>query len=84
MPKRILRGKVVSDKMDKTVVVEVERHFKHPLYGKYVRKHKKYQAHDEANACKTGDLVSIRETSPLSKNKSFEIFVEENKDKKAS
>ncbi len=79
MPKRILRGKVVSDKMDKTVVVEVERRFKHSLYGKYMRKHKKYHAHDEKNACKIGDIVSIRETRPMSKNKSFEVFTEEKK-----
>lgn len=84
MPKRILQGKVVSDKMDKTIVVEVERRFKHPLYGKYIRTHKKYHAHDESNACKVGDLVSIRETAPLSKKKSFEVFVEEKKAKKAS
>ncbi|MBN1783980.1 MAG: 30S ribosomal protein S17 [Alphaproteobacteria bacterium] len=79
MPKRILQGKVVSDKMDKTVVVEVERRFKHPLYGKYIRTHKKYHAHDEANACKVGDLVAIRESAPRSKKKSFEVFVEEKK-----
>ena len=79
MPKRILQGKVVSDKMDKTVVVEVERRFKHSLYGKYVKKHKKYHVHDEKNACKLGEIVSICETRPLSKTKSFAIHKEEKK-----
>lgn len=79
MPRRILRGKIVSDKMDKTVVVEVERRYAHPLYGKYISAHKKYQAHDENNEYKTGETVSIRETRPLSKKKTFEVIKEEKK-----
>jgi small subunit ribosomal protein S17 len=68
-----MQGVVVSDKMDKTVVVKIERRFKHPLYKKYVMRSKKYSAHDEANACKVGDVVSIRECRPISKNKRWEI-----------
>jgi small subunit ribosomal protein S17 len=63
--KRTLVGRVVSDKMDKTVTVLVERRVKHPLYGKYVVRSKKYHAHDEANTCNEGDLVEIQETRPL-------------------
>ena len=74
MPKRILSGKVVSTSMDKTVAVNVERMFKHPLYKKYIRKHKKYLAHDEANSCKVGDIVSIQECKPISKRKTFEVL----------
>jgi small subunit ribosomal protein S17 len=73
--RRTLTGVVTSDKMDKTVVVSVERVTRHPLYGKVIKLRKKYQAHDEANAAKIGDLVRIRECRPLSKNKKF--FVEE-------
>ena len=73
MPRRVMQGVVVSDKMDKTVVVKVERRFKHPLYKKYVSRSKKYTAHDEANVHKTGDVVSIRECRPISKNKRWEI-----------
>ena len=69
MPKRILQGTVVSDKNDKTVVVEVERRYTHPLYKKVVRRSKKYHAHDEANVAKIGDRVRIQETAPISKNK---------------
>jgi len=69
MPKRILQGTVVSDKNNKTVVVEVERRFMHPLLKKVVRRSKKYQAHDESNAYKVGDRVRIQETRPISKNK---------------
>ncbi|MCW9034282.1 MAG: 30S ribosomal protein S17 [Alphaproteobacteria bacterium] len=76
MPKRILQGVVVSDKMDKTVVVKVERKVKHPLYKKYIRKSKKYSAHDEANACKQGDAVLIQECRPISKNKTWEVVTE--------
>ncbi len=76
MPKRILQGVVVSDKMDKTVVVKVERKVKHPLYKKFIRKSKKYSAHDEANACKIGDDVRIQECRPISKNKTWEIVTE--------
>ena len=71
MPKRVLQGVVVSDKNDKTVVVEVERRFTHPVLKKTVRRSKKYHAHDEANVFKTGDFVSIEETRPLSKQKSW-------------
>jgi small subunit ribosomal protein S17 len=76
MPKRILQGVVVSDKNDKTVVVEVERRFKHPLLKKIVRRSKKYHAHDEANAHKIGDQVRIQETAPISKNKRWIVLGE--------
>lgn len=69
MPKRILTGVVVSDKNDKTIVVEVERRFTHPLFKKVVRRSKKYHAHDEANSYKIGDKVRIEEGRPVSKNK---------------
>lgn len=69
--KRTLIGKVVSDKMDKTVSVLIERRVKHPLYGKIVRRSKKYLAHDEANQAKIGDTVEIQEGRPISKNKSW-------------
>jgi len=62
-------GVVVSDKMDKTIVVKVKRQFKHPLYKKVVRKDKKFKAHDENNECRIGDVVMIREHRPLSKDK---------------
>ena len=68
--KRTLIGKVVSDKMDKTVSVLIERRVKHPLYGKIVRRSKKYLAHDENNQAKIGDTVEIQESRPISKNKS--------------
>ncbi|MBO0663856.1 30S ribosomal protein S17 [Jiella sp. MQZ9-1] len=71
MPKRILQGTVVSDKNDKTVVVLVERRFAHPLLKKTVRRSKKYKAHDESNQCKVGDIVSIEESRPISKDKSW-------------
>jgi small subunit ribosomal protein S17 len=76
MPKRVLQGVVVSDKMDKTVVVKVERRIMHPVYKKFIRRSKKYAAHDELNACKTGDTVKIRECRPLSKSKRWEVLVE--------
>ncbi|NOT70590.1 MAG: 30S ribosomal protein S17 [Hyphomicrobium sp.] len=69
MPKRVLQGVVVSDKNDKTIVVSVERRYTHPLLKKTVRRTKKYHAHDEKNTFKVGDLVSIEETAPISKNK---------------
>lgn len=69
MPKRVLQGVVVSDKNDKTIVVEVERRYTHPLLKKTVRRTKKYHAHDEKNSFKVGDRVSIEETRPISKNK---------------
>lgn len=70
---RQLTGKVVSDKMDKTIVVLIERRVKHPIYGKYVSKSSKLKAHDENNECKTGDVVTIRESRPLSKSKSWAL-----------
>jgi small subunit ribosomal protein S17 len=69
MPKRVLQGVVVSDKNDKTIVVEVERRFTHPLFKKTVRRSKKYHAHDETNVHKVGDKVWIEECRPISKNK---------------
>ncbi len=74
MPKRILQGVVVSDKNAKTVVVEVERRFTHPLFKKTVRRSKKYHAHDENNEAKTGDVVRIEETRPLSKQKRWTLL----------
>jgi small subunit ribosomal protein S17 len=74
MPKRILIGTVVSDKTDKTVTVLVERRVKHPLYGKIIRRSKKYHAHDEDNAFKTGERVRIEETRPISKTKSWKVL----------
>ena len=74
MPKRILTGTVVSDKGDKTVVVKVERKVKHPLYGKIIRRSKKYHAHDEANALKVGDIARIVECAPKSKLKRWEVL----------
>ena len=76
MPKRILQGVVVSDKMEKTVVVRVERRVMHPIYKKFIRRSKKYHAHDENNNFKTGDSVRIRECRPLSKTKCWEVLVE--------
>lgn len=70
---RTIIGKVVSDKMDKTIVVEIERKVKHPLYGKYVRRSSKMYAHDEENACRIGDLVLIEQTRPLSKTKRWKL-----------
>ena len=74
MPKRILVGTIVSDKTDKTVTVKVERKVKHPLYGKIIRRSKKYHAHDEDNAFKTGETVRIEETKPISKTKSWRVL----------
>lgn len=71
--KRTLTGRVVSDKMDKTVTVLVERKVAHPLYGKVVRRSKKYHAHDEANEYHEGDLVMIEESRPLSKTKTWRV-----------
>jgi small subunit ribosomal protein S17 len=73
MPKRILQGVVVSDKGAKTIVVRVERTFLHPLLRKTVRRTKRYHAHDENNASKTGDQVSIQECAPKSKLKRWEV-----------
>ena len=82
MPKRVLQGVVVSDKNAKTVVVEVERRFIHPVLGKTVRRSKKYHAHDEAKTFKVGDTVRIRECKPISKLKRWEV-VEREADGKA-
>ena len=73
MPKRVLTGLIVSDKGDKTVVVNVERKVKHPLYGKIIRRSKKYHAHDEKNEYELGDIVRIEETKPISKTKTWAV-----------
>ena len=73
MPKRILQGVVVSDKQDKTVVVKVERQVMHPVYKKFVKKSKKYAAHDENNQYKVGDIVWIEESKPYSKTKTWTV-----------
>ena len=74
MPKRILIGTVVSDKTDKTVTVLVERKVKHPLYGKIIRRSKRYHAHDEDNTFHTGERVRIEETRPYSKTKTWKVL----------
>ena len=74
MSARILQGTVISDAMDKTVLVRVDRRFKHPVYKKYIKRSKKFAAHDEANACKVGDAVRIRECRPKSKSKHWEVI----------
>ena len=71
---KVLKGVVVSDKMDKTVVVEVTRFVEHKKYGKRIKKVKKYKAHDEENAKKVGDVVEIEETKPMSKEKHFKVI----------
>jgi small subunit ribosomal protein S17 len=71
--KRTLVGKVVSDKMDKTVTVLIERHVKHPLYGKIIMRSNKYHAHDETNSVKMGDTVEIQEGRPISKTKAWTV-----------
>ena len=76
MPKRILQGTVVSDKNNKTIVVEVERRYTHPLLKKTVRRSKKYHAHDETNAYKAGDRARIIECAPKSKTKTWEVLPE--------
>ena len=73
MPKRVLTGVIVSDKGEKTVVVNVERKVKHPLYGKIIRRSKKYHAHDEGNEFKAGETVRIEETAPVSKLKTWKV-----------
>ena len=77
MPKRVLRGVVVSDKNDKTIVVEVERRYTHPLLKKTVRRTKNYHAHDEKNAFKVGDVVEIVESRPISKSKRWVVLTGE-------
>ena len=74
MPKRVLTGTIVSDKGDKTIVVNVERKVKHPLYGKIIRRSKKYHAHDETNIYKLGQTVRIEECAPLSKLKTWKVI----------
>ncbi len=74
MPRRVLQGKVVSNKADKTVTVSVDRRFMHPMYKKFITKSKKYSAHDETNQFQIGDEVSIRECRPISKNKCWEVI----------
>ena len=74
MPKRVLQGVVVSNKNDKTIVVEVERRYTHPLLKKTVRRTKKYHAHDEKNVFKTGDRVEIQESAPISKLKRWVVI----------
>jgi len=73
MPKRVLQGVVVSDAMDKTVVVKVERRVMHPVYKKFIKRSKKYAAHDETNAHKVGDTVRIEECRPISKSKRWTV-----------
>ena len=74
MPRRILEGKIVSDKMDKTVTVLVERRYMHPMYKKYVRKSAKYAAHDENNVFKSGDVVQIQECRPISARRTWVVI----------
>ena len=76
MPKRILQGVVVSDKQDKTAVVRVERRVRHPLYKKFIRRSRKFSAHDPENSCKAGDTVRIQECRPVSKNKCWEVIAD--------
>lgn len=74
MPKRVLQGRVVADSLDKTVTVLVERRIMHPVYKKFVKRSKRYHAHDEDNAAKVGDVVSIIETAPMSKTKTWRLL----------
>jgi small subunit ribosomal protein S17 len=74
MPKRVLQGRVVSDKGEKTVVVLVERQVKHPMYGKIIRRTKKYHAHDDQNAMHLGDVIRIEECAPISKLKTWRVL----------
>lgn len=74
MPKRVLKGTVVSDKGDKTIIVRVERQVMHPLYKKYIRSSKRYAAHDAENSFKVGDAVRIQECRPLSRTKRWEVL----------
>jgi small subunit ribosomal protein S17 len=70
---RTLQGQVISDKMDKTVTVRIDRRVAHPLYGKIIRRSTKLHVHDENNECRTGDYVTIRQTRPMSKSKSWAL-----------
>ncbi len=83
MPRRVLQGVVVSDRMDKTITVKVERRVKHPLYKKFILRSKKYAAHDEKNVHQVGDVVTIRECRPLSKRKRWEVVGEAPADRTA-
>ncbi len=74
MPRRILEGRVLSDKQDKTVTVLVERRMMHPIYKKYLKKSSKFAAHDETNSAKEGDVIRIIECAPISKNKRFTVY----------
>ena len=74
MPKRVLKGLVVSDKLDKTITVLVSRKVMHPVYKKYIKRSKKYSAHDEENRFKTGELVTIQENKPISKTKKWIVI----------
>ncbi len=74
MPRKVFVGKVVSDKMDKTVTVAVTRLYKHPLYKKYIKRTTKFKAHDEENKCRMGDTVKIIESRPLSKTKRWVVL----------
>ena len=74
MPRRILEGKVVSDKQDKTVTVLVERRYMHPIYKKYLKKSSKFAAHDETNSVKEGETIQIIECAPISKNKRWTVY----------
>ena len=76
MPRRVLEGKVISDKMDKTITVSVERRFMHPKYKKYIKRSTKYAAHDENNVVKEGENVQIIECAPISKRKSWVVLVD--------
>ena len=73
MPRRVLTGRVTSDKMDKTITVLVARRIMHPLYKKFIRRSKNYAAHDEDNLCKVGDMVRIEECRPISKRKTWTV-----------
>ncbi|MDF1794798.1 MAG: 30S ribosomal protein S17 [Thalassobaculaceae bacterium] len=77
MPRRVLKGTVVSDKGDKTVVVNVQRRVMHPLYKKFITRSKRFSAHDPENRCKQGDMVSIIECAPISKNKRFAVVYDD-------
>lgn len=81
---RTLTGRVVSDKMDKTITVLVERRVKHPMYGKYLTRSSKVHAHDEKNECRSGDLVTICETRPLSRSKSWTLVRIEERSERAA
>ena len=74
MPSRVLRGVVVSDKGDQTITVLVERRVMHPIYKKFIKRSKKYRAHDQDNSVKVGDMVRIQECAPISKTKSWRVI----------